>query len=127
MGLTYARIGAASYAIWGAFHLYVAYQIYMLALSEQGLAQGRLFQLAAYMLTISLFVLVVAVTRNWRNDTTGYWLNLAVASWADIIWVLVVVLPGYVPAARGLIPPMFWVAGAILTTLALRARGRRTG
>lgn len=124
MGLVYARIGAISYGVWGAFHLYVAYQIYALALTEQGLSQGRLFQLAAYMLTISLFVLVVALTRNWRNDATGYWLNLAVASWADVIWILIVVLPGYVPAARGLIPPAFWVLGALFTTLAYRT-GRR--
>jgi hypothetical protein len=117
-----ARIGATLYAIWGVFHVYVAYQIYMLALAETGIAQGRLLQLAAYMLTIALFVIGVAATRNWRNDTLGYWLNLAVVSWADIIWVLVVVAPGYVPAARGLIPPAFWLAGVAFTTLAYRAR-----
>jgi len=55
-----------------------------------------------------------------RNDRLGYWLNLSVVSWADIIWVLVVVLPGYVPLARGMIPPAFWLAGALCTTLAQR-------
>jgi hypothetical protein len=75
------------------------------------------------MLTIALFAIVIAVWRVWRNDRLGYWLNLAVVGWADIIWVLVVVLPGYVPLGRGLIPPAIFVLGALLTTLAQRDRG----
>jgi hypothetical protein len=74
------------------------------------------------MLTIALFAIVVALWCNWRNDRLGYWLNLAVVSWADIVWVLVVVLPGYVPLARGLITPAFWLAGALCCTLAQRDR-----
>lgn len=120
MTMIFARIGALLYIVWGVFHVYVAWQIYTLGATKQGIAQGRLFQLAAYMLTISIFAIAVAATLNWRNDTRGYWLNLAVVSWADIIWVLVVVLPGYVPAARGLIPPAIWVAAAICTTIARR-------
>ncbi|MEA2808618.1 MAG: hypothetical protein QOJ17_2759 [Rhodospirillaceae bacterium] len=119
----YARAGAACYAAWGVFHVYVAWQIYVVALPLSGIAQGRMLQLAAYMLTIALFAIVIAVWRIWRNDRLGYWLNLAVVGWADVIWVLVVVLPGYVPLGRGLIPPMIFVLGAFLTTLAQRHRG----
>jgi hypothetical protein len=72
------------------------------------------------MLTISLFVIGVALRLNWRNDRRGYWLNLCVAGWADGIWILVVVLPGYVGLARGLIPPAIFVAGVVCTTLARR-------
>jgi hypothetical protein len=43
------------------------------------------------MLAIALFAIAIAL---WRNDRLGYWLNLSVVSGADIIWVLVVVLPG---------------------------------
>ena len=117
----YARLGAVAYAVWGLFHVYVAWQIYVLGFVEQGIARGRLLQLAAYMLTIALFAIVVAVTRNWRNDELGYKLNLAVVSWADIIWVLVVVLPGFVPLGRGLIPPAIWIVAAIFTTIGRRA------
>ena len=120
MSKIFAWLGAAFYTIWGVFHVYVAWQIYTLGASEQGLAQGRLFQMAAYMLCIALFAIGIALTRNWRNDRLGYWLNLAVVSWADGVWVLVVVLPGYVPIARGLIPPAFWVTAAIFSTLAYR-------
>ena len=73
-------------------------------------------------IVIALFAIVVALWRNWRDDRLGYWLNLAVVSWADIIWVLVVVLPGYVPLTRGHIPPAFWLAGALCWTLAQRDR-----
>lgn len=118
-----ARIGALFYIAWGLFHVLVAYQIYTLALAEAGLTQGRLFQLAAYMLTISIFAIVIAAWRNWRNDALGYWLNLAVVSWADIIWVLVVVVPGYVPLIRGLAPPALWIAAAAFTTIAHLRRG----
>lgn len=74
----YAQLGAICYAAWGAFHVYVAWQIYVVALPLSGIAQGRMLQLAAYMLTIALFAIVIAVWRVWRNDRLGYWLNLGV-------------------------------------------------
>lgn len=119
-----SRLGALCYAAWGLFHCKVAADIWRLGTTEQGLAQGRLYQLAAYMLTIALFVLVVGLWRNWRNDRAGYWLNLVVAGWADSIWVAVVVVPGYVDAIRGFLPPAIFLAGAILTTLARRTAAR---
>jgi len=122
MTKTYARLGAACYVAWGVFHVYVAWQIYVLALPLSGIAQGRMLQLAAYMLSIALFAIAMALWRVWRNDRLGYWLNLIVVGWADIVWVLVVVLPGYVPLGRGLIPPAIFVAAAVLTTLAQRPR-----
>lgn len=115
-----ARLGALCYVAWGLFHCKVAYDIMTLGQGQQGITQGRLFQLAAYMLSISLFIIAMAVWRNWRNDRIGYWLSLCVAGWADGIWILVVVLPGYVGFARGFIPPAIFLVGAILTTIAYR-------
>ncbi|OAH45397.1 hypothetical protein AX777_17470 [Sphingobium yanoikuyae] len=119
-----ARFGALCYAAWGLFHCKVALDIWRLGAAEHGLAQGRLYQLAAYMLTIALFVLVVGLWRNWRNDRLGYWLNLIVAGWADSIWVAVVVLPGYVDPIRGFVPPAIFAAGALLTSIARRISSR---
>ncbi|WP_375286071.1 hypothetical protein [Sphingomonas sp.] len=121
MRLIAARLGALCYAAWGLFHCKVALDIARLGSLQQGLAQGRIYQLAAYMLTIAVFVLVFGLWRNWRNDRAGYWLNLCVAGWADAIWVIVVVAPGYVPAVRGLLPPAVFVAAAVLTSIARRA------
>ena len=115
-----ARAGAICYAAWGVFHMTVAYDIYVLAEAQTGMAQGRLYQMAAYMLTIAMFVAAVGLFGNWRNSRMAYWLNLCVAGWADGIWVLVVVLPGYVPLFRGLAPPAIFVLGAVLTTIAQR-------
>jgi hypothetical protein len=114
------RIGALCYAAWGMFHVDVAYDIYRLGQPLTGIAQGRMNQLAAYMLTLSLFVIGVGLVLNWRNSRVGFWLNLCVAAWADGVWVLVVVLPGYVGLARGLIPPAMFIAGAVATATAQR-------
>lgn len=119
-----ARIAALCYAAWGLFHCKVAWDIAALGANQHGITQGRLYQLAAYMLSIALFVTIVGLWRNWRNDRLGYWLNLSVAGWADAIWVLVVVLPGYVDPVRGLLPPAIFLAGALFSTWAhLTARG----
>jgi hypothetical protein len=120
-----ARAGALSYAIWGVFHVYVSWQILSLALPLKGIAQGRMFQLAAYMLTIALFAVATALWRNWRNDRLGHWLNICVIGWADIIWITVVVLPGYVSLDRGLLPPCFWAIGAICCTSAQKLQAAR--
>lgn len=118
-----ARAAALLYAAWAVFHLKVAWDIMQLGLTQTSIAQARTFQLAAYMLTIALFVLIVAVTLNRRNSVIGYWLNLCVAGWADAIWVVVVVLPGYVGVVRGLLPPAIFLAAATASTIAKRAVG----
>ncbi|HEX7815444.1 hypothetical protein [Dyella sp.] len=119
-GLT-SRIGALCYASWGIFHLYVALDIWRLGAGQAGIAQGRTFQLAFYMASIALFAIIVAIG-NWRGDVQAYWRNLLVIGWADVVWVGVVVLPGYVPLLRGLLPPAIYVLGACLTTAAYRMR-----
>jgi hypothetical protein len=113
-----ARLGALCYVAWGLFHVKVAHDIYLLGSAQTGITQGRLYQLAAYLLCIAVFAIVVALVANWRNTQRGYWLNLCVIGWADGVWVLVVVLPGYVPLLRGLLPPAIFLAGAVLTSIA---------
>jgi hypothetical protein len=115
-----ARLGALCYVAWGLFHIKVAYDIYLLGSAQIGITQGRLYQLAAYLLCIAVFAIVVALVANWRNMRRGYWLNLCVIGWADGVWVLVVVIPGYVPSLRGLLPPAIFLTGVVLTSIARR-------
>jgi hypothetical protein len=123
-----ARLGALCYIAWGLFHVNVANEIYKLGAAQSGIAQGRLFQLAGYMLCIALFAIAISAFGNWRNETRSYWLNLIVIGWADLVWVLIVVLPGYVPLLRGLSPPAIYALGAFLTTTARRTvQPRRKG
>jgi hypothetical protein len=95
-----ARLGALFYVAWGLFHVGVAHDIYRLGAAQTGIVQGRLFQMAAYMLSIALFAIGVSVVGNWRNSRLGYWLNLCVIGWADSVWVIVVVVPGYLSCLR---------------------------
>ena len=75
------------------------------------------------MLCIAVFAVLTAAVGNWRNGKWSYWLNLIVVGWADLVWVLVVVLPGYVPLLRGLLPPAIYGLGALLTIAARRSAG----
>jgi hypothetical protein len=81
--LLIARLGALCYIAWGLFHVNVAHDIYTLGFAETGIAQGRLYQLAAYMLCIAVFAIVTAAVGNWRNGKWSYWLNLIVVGWAE--------------------------------------------
>jgi hypothetical protein len=63
------------------------------------------------------FAICGAAAGNWRNSPVAFWLNLCVVEWADSVWVIVVALPGYVPLARGLIPPVIVLLAAMLTTV----------
>ena len=119
-----ARLGALCYIAWGIFHINVAHDIYALGSAQTGIARGRMYQLAAYMLCIALFAIVTGAAGNWRNGVRSYWLTLIVVGWADLVWVLVVVVPGYAPLLRGLLPPAVYVLGALLTTAA-RRRAKR--
>jgi len=120
-----ARLGALCYIAWGLFHVNVAHDIYTLGSAQTGIAEGRLYQLAAYMLCIAVFAVLTAAVGNWRNGKWSYWLNLIVVGRADLVWVSVVVLPGYVPLLRRLLPPAIYVLGALLTTAARRSAGAR--
>ncbi len=55
-----SRIGAICSAAFGFFHCKVAYDTYRLGTQDHALAQGRLFRLAAYMLSIARFAIIVA-------------------------------------------------------------------
>jgi hypothetical protein len=50
----------------------------------------------------------------------GWWINLAVVSIADLGFVFFVLVPGHAQLWPGLVGPIFWIAGLILSTVALR-------
>ena len=121
--MTFARLGAVSYIIWGLLHILAAFQETTLAGSiEPGLVQAKLNQGAWDLLFFALFAIGVAIKYNWRNDLLGYWLNLIVVSAADIGFVVFVLLPGHVALFPGILGPIFWVAGLLFTTLGIASR-----
>lgn len=122
--MIFARIGAVLYGLWALLHVYAAYGVYRLAQGTEGMVQHRLEQQAAYLLVIALAVLAVAAIWTWRNRRVGYWINLALVSVADVIFLAVVVLPSDMPLTRGLIGPALWILAVIATTLGVIFPGR---
>ncbi len=121
----YAKVGAALYLIWGVAHLEAARRVYELGQTfELGIAQGRMFQSAWSLLFFAVVAIGVAVFLNWRNSRTGYWINLVTVSFADIGFIIFILIPGYVPVSLGLVGPVIWILAAIFTTLALKSAGQ---
>jgi len=122
--LLLARVGAALYVGWGVLHLIAARGIYELASSiPDGLAHARLKQGGLDLGLFAVQAMAVAVVLNWRNDRIGYWLNIIVVGAVDLGYVVLVIVPGYVPAS--LIPfagPIIYVIGAMFSTAGLLRR-----
>lgn len=121
--LVFARLGAASYVIWSILHLRAAYAVYKLAVGVPvSMVQGRLLQDAFNLLAFSVAGAGTSIALNWRNDTWGYWINVGIIGVADLGFVFFVLIPGHMPIWPGVIGPVFWLAGLILTTLGITAR-----
>ncbi len=121
----FAVLGAVSYFAWGTLHLLAAANSFRFADSmEDGLVQGRLFQGAFYVAIFAIVAIVVALTLNWKNSRTGYWVNLLTVSAADIPFVLFIVMPGHMTGPESLLGPSLWVVGLVTSTLAQMMPGR---
>ena len=112
------RIGAALYLLWGIVHLGAAVETYRLAAAlEFGPAQGKVFQDAWFLLFFAALAAVVAVTLNWKNSATGYWINLVGVSIADIGFIVFMLIPGHTPILPGILGPVLWVLALGFSTL----------
>jgi len=113
-----ARLGAVFYVLWGVFHLVAASTVYALAEQSTGMVRGRLLQDAFYLLFFALAGILMAVILNWRNDKQGYWMNGTLIAFADIPFVLFVLVPGLIPWWPGLAGPLLWLIAFLLTSIA---------
>lgn len=112
------RIGAVMYVIWGALHLIAAVKVYQYGETlDPGMIQGRLFQSAWNLLFFAVVAIVVAALYNWRNSRIGYWVNLIMITATDIGFIAFILVPGYLTLWPGVLGPLFWVLGAIFTTI----------
>jgi hypothetical protein len=121
--VVFARWGAACYVIWSILHLLAAYAVYKLAVGVPvSMVQGRLLQDAFNLLAFSVAGAGTSIVLNWRNDRWGYWINVGIISVADLGFVFFVLIPGHMPVWPGVVGPVFWLVGLILTTLGITAR-----
>ena len=112
------RIGAVFYVLWGIFHLVAANAVYALAEQSTGMVRARLLQDAFYLLFFAIAGILMAAILNWRNDKQGYWMNATLIAFADIPFVLFVLVPGLIPWWPGLAGPLLWLAAFVFTTVA---------
>ena len=111
--------GAVCYVLWGCLHLRAAHAVYQVGAALQpGMAQGRVFQDSWNLLFFGITAIVVALTLNIRNSTSGYWINVCVLAVADTGLVFFVLIPGYMPLWPGVAGPVLWILGWVFTTLA---------
>jgi hypothetical protein len=113
-----SRIGAVLYVLWGIFHLVAANAVYALAEQSTGMVRARLLQDAFYLLFFAIAGILLAAILNWRNDKQGYWMNGTLIAFADIPFVLFVLVPGLIPWWPGLAGPLLWLAAFVSTTFA---------
>ena len=112
-----ARIGASFYVLWGIFHLVAANSVYVLAEQSTGIIRGRLLQDAFYLLFFAISGILMAAILNSRNDKQGYWMNGTLIAFADIPFILFVLVPGLIPWWPGLAGPLLWLAALIFTSV----------
>jgi hypothetical protein len=114
-----AKIGGALYVVWGALHLVAAWGIHVLAVSlPPGISYGRMEQASWNLAVFALLAMALGVSLNWRNDKAGYWINLVTVAVVDLGFVLLIVIPGYVPVSvAALAGPIVYVVAAIFSTI----------
>ena len=114
-----ARIGAIFYVLWGLLHLSAAWSVCRFATTlGPGMAQGRLYQTAAYLLFFACAALTIACLSAWRNGRQGYWMNGLLIAVADVPFVIFVLAPGYMPWWPGLLGPILWLLAFGFTSYA---------
>jgi hypothetical protein len=122
--MIFAKIGSVLYVLWGLLHVVAAYEEFLLGSSlDRGLVQGKINQGAWDLLAFALASILIAVIYNWKNNRFGYWLNLVIVSVADIGFIIFVLLPGHVAFFPGILGPVFWISGAIFSTIGIRMKG----
>ncbi len=123
-----AVIGAVLYVVWSLLHLMASLSIYHLASTlPDSVQRGRLEQGGWNLAVFSLQALIVAATLNWRNNRVGYWINVIGVGVVDLGYVLLLIVPGYVPVSLvALTGPIIYVVAAGFSTLGyIQSSGKR--
>lgn len=71
--------------LWGVLHLKASHETYAFAAGlGENAAAPRVEQVALTLALAGLVGIVVALWKNWKNDPTGYWVNLVLISVIDL-------------------------------------------
>lgn len=137
------RIGAVFYVLWGLLHVLAGAGMLLAGAEEQldllstaplpeaelpaalaPLVHAGLSFHGYNLLWFGLLAIGVAVLLNWRNDVTGYWVNLFVVGADDLGLVVFLILPGHLTFAEAGLGPVLFLLAAVLTTIGMVQRRR---
>lgn len=135
------RIGAVFYVLWGILHIVggiallgelrsggLAAELAAIANAIpaeqfQGLPGGAIAGILGYyawlIMTIGFVATLIAVLLNWKNDRTGYLLNLALLLPVEIGIYVFLLKPGYMLWNAGGIGMALFVLGAAFSTIGI--------
>ena len=127
------KIGAVFFALWGVFHIGISVFALIAVIGGGGAAflellgaeSPPLLAISSAVMAqhlwnltwIGALVLFVAIKYNWRNSREGYWLNLTVASAAELGSVVALIAPGHIPLLENLGAPIIWALAVIFATI----------
>ncbi len=137
---TYAyKIGAVFYVLWGLLHIVGGGALLLQAFNEgatavlttigsnvpavevptiaSDLTTAVLAYYAWNILWIGVLVTIVGGRLNWQNSRMGYWLNLAVVSIVDGGLLIMLVFPGYMALADGMVGVVLWIPALVFSTI----------
>lgn len=115
------KIGALFYVAWGLLHLYPAWMTYVMGSGmEHDMIGARVVQAGWNLGIFSIISIGVGLWLNWKNDLTGYWINLVVISLADIGFILFVM--DLLPMPQAIFGPTLWILAVIFSTIGIRQR-----
>jgi hypothetical protein len=144
MKISFHKIGAVTYGIWGLIHVAGGAILLADAVSDNPTkalvsigsafpeseipavthpaSAGVLAFHSFNLLWMGLVVAIVAITMNWKNSKSGFWFNTAIIGFADIGLIIFMLAPGIVKFEEGIIGPLLWPIGMFFLLLVLRKK-----
>ena len=140
------RVGAILFLLWGIVHIIGgATFVYLTATSGTDVALqtmasaiesvsagtgadvGALLSYHFFNIAwLGLLAVAVAVTLNWKNSISGFWINLAVVGLTDIGLLFFMLLPGTMSWADGSVGIVLGLAAIVFSGAAITTRSTLT-
>ncbi len=137
MKLSFHKIGAVFYVLWGVAHILGGAMMLNTVASEggtaalgmlgngvsleqlpqdlNGVANSALGLLFWDLTWFGALVAIVAITMNWKRSLAGFWITLGVVLATDLAYMYAIVIPGYIAFPRGFIAPPLAVLAIVFS------------
>jgi hypothetical protein len=149
MSNKFAKIGAVFYLLWGLLHILGGFLMLsassvdlgsylQVLMGEQSaladittnntVATSATLQVFAYhafnLMWLGVLVSVIAIVSNWKNQASGFWVNLALVGLIDLGLIVFMVVPGVIPSSDPWwLGPVLYVFAVIFSGVGLSRKG----